>query len=185
MPGMYLNNTSKPYNQQDAIWDKALAKRDHGIVSKSPSLTPIRITIADYHLGVSVSRRSSEELKRDLSVTDSPNPASIITLGSASPQLSLSSNSSSPTASVTPTTRGRLRQVTSDCLRCLFFLVCFVFVCQILYVQMSGFCACLISPFLLGCPFCSLWPVLSVSVLPSFEFYLSTSFVTHSKKNFF
>ncbi|KAF5898008.1 cytospin-A isoform X2, partial [Clarias magur] len=65
-------------------------------------------------LSMPVSRRSSEELKRDLSVTDSPNPASIITLGSASPQLSLSSNSSSPTASVTPTTRGRLREERKD-----------------------------------------------------------------------
>uniref|UniRef100_W5KT51 Cytospin-A n=1 Tax=Astyanax mexicanus TaxID=7994 RepID=W5KT51_ASTMX len=57
------------------------------------------------------SRRSSEELKRDLSVTDSSAAASLLTLGSSSPQLSLSSNSSSPTASVTPTTRGRLRIV--------------------------------------------------------------------------
>ncbi|TSL04213.1 Cytospin-A [Bagarius yarrelli] len=65
-------------------------------------------------LSMSVSRRSSEELKRDLSVTDSPNPTSIMALGSASPQLSLSSNSSSPTASVTPTTRGRLREERKD-----------------------------------------------------------------------
>ncbi|XP_060791985.1 cytospin-A isoform X2 [Neoarius graeffei] len=65
-------------------------------------------------LSMPVSRRSSEELKRDLSVTDSPNPTSIIALGSASPQLSLSSNSSSPTASVTPTTRGRLREERKD-----------------------------------------------------------------------
>ncbi|XP_060747620.1 cytospin-A isoform X1 [Tachysurus vachellii] len=65
-------------------------------------------------LSMPVSRRSSEELKRDLSVTDSPNPTSIMTLGSASPQLSLSSNSSSPTASVTPTTRGRLREERKD-----------------------------------------------------------------------
>ncbi|XP_053504425.1 cytospin-A isoform X3 [Ictalurus furcatus] len=65
-------------------------------------------------LSMPVSRRSSEELKRDLSVTDSPNPTSIINLGSASPQLSLSSNSSSPTASVTPTTRGRLREERKD-----------------------------------------------------------------------
>lgn len=65
-------------------------------------------------LGLPVSRRSSEDLKRDLSVTDSSNPTSIMALGSASPQLSLSSNSSSPTASVTPTTRGRLREERKD-----------------------------------------------------------------------
>ncbi|XP_056586523.1 cytospin-A isoform X2 [Triplophysa dalaica] len=63
--------------------------------------------------GLSVSRRSSEELKRDLSVTDASAPSSIITLGSSSPQLSLSSNSS-PTASVTPTSRGRLREERKD-----------------------------------------------------------------------
>uniref|UniRef100_A0A8B9JE29 Cytospin-A n=1 Tax=Astyanax mexicanus TaxID=7994 RepID=A0A8B9JE29_ASTMX len=63
---------------------------------------------------VLVSRRSSEELKRDLSVTDSSAAASLLTLGSSSPQLSLSSNSSSPTASVTPTTRGRLREERKD-----------------------------------------------------------------------
>uniref|UniRef100_A0A672L4Y0 Cytospin-A n=1 Tax=Sinocyclocheilus grahami TaxID=75366 RepID=A0A672L4Y0_SINGR len=53
-------------------------------------------------------------LKRDLSVTDTSTPSSIIALGSSSPQLSLSSNSSSPTASVTPTTRGRLREERKD-----------------------------------------------------------------------
>ncbi|XP_062867279.1 cytospin-A isoform X2 [Trichomycterus rosablanca] len=65
-------------------------------------------------LSLPVSRRSSEELKRDLSVTDSPSATSLMTLGAASPQLSLSSNSSSPTASVTPTTRGRLREERKD-----------------------------------------------------------------------
>ncbi|XP_049322128.1 cytospin-A isoform X1 [Astyanax mexicanus] len=75
------------------------------LVDKRPSYS---------ELSMPVSRRSSEELKRDLSVTDSSAAASLLTLGSSSPQLSLSSNSSSPTASVTPTTRGRLREERKD-----------------------------------------------------------------------
>ncbi|XP_039524800.1 cytospin-A isoform X2 [Pimephales promelas] len=73
-----------------------------------------RMTNIDSNKSISVSGRSSEELKRDLSVTDTSTPSSIIALGSSSPQLSLSSNSSSPTASVTPTTRGRLREERKD-----------------------------------------------------------------------
>ncbi|KAA0719873.1 Cytospin-A SPECC1-like protein [Triplophysa tibetana] len=72
-----------------------------------------RVPNMDSSKSISVSRRSSEELKRDLSVTDASAPSSIITLGSSSPQLSLSSNSS-PTASVTPTSRGRLREERKD-----------------------------------------------------------------------
>ncbi|XP_072518168.1 cytospin-A isoform X2 [Salminus brasiliensis] len=75
------------------------------LVDKRPSYT---------ELSMPVSRRSSEELKRDLSVTDSSAASSLMALGSSSPQLSLSSNSSSPTASVTPTTRGRLREERKD-----------------------------------------------------------------------
>ncbi|XP_051956351.1 cytospin-A-like isoform X2 [Xyrauchen texanus] len=67
-----------------------------------------RVPNKDSSKSISVSHRSSEELKRDLSVNDTSAPSSIITMGSSSPQLS--SNSSSPTASVTPTTRGRLRE---------------------------------------------------------------------------
>ncbi|XP_077104724.1 cytospin-A isoform X8 [Siphateles boraxobius] len=73
-----------------------------------------RMANIDSNKSISVSGRSSEELKRDLSVTDTSTPSSIIALGSSSPQLSLSSNSSSPTASVTPTTRGRLREERKD-----------------------------------------------------------------------
>ncbi|XP_056100838.1 cytospin-A isoform X3 [Rhinichthys klamathensis goyatoka] len=73
-----------------------------------------RMTNIDSNKSISVSGRSSEELKRDLSVTDTSTPSSIIALGSSSPQLSLSSNSSSPTASMTPTTRGRLREERKD-----------------------------------------------------------------------
>uniref|UniRef100_A0A673IP53 Cytospin-A n=1 Tax=Sinocyclocheilus rhinocerous TaxID=307959 RepID=A0A673IP53_9TELE len=78
-----------------------------------PSCSLHRVTNIDSTKSISVSRRSSEELKRDLSVTDTSTPSSIIALGSSSPQLSLSSNSS-PTASVTPTTRGRLREERKD-----------------------------------------------------------------------
>ncbi|KAL1253221.1 hypothetical protein QQF64_017914, partial [Cirrhinus molitorella] len=74
-----------------------------------PNCSLQRVANIDSTKSISVSRRSSEELKRDLSVTDASTPSSIIALGSSSPQLSLSSNSSSPTAAVTPTTRGRLR----------------------------------------------------------------------------
>lgn len=72
-----------------------------------------RVPNMDSSKSISVSRRSSEELKRDLLVTDPSTPSSIIALGSSSPQLSLSSNSS-PTASVTPTSRGRLREERKD-----------------------------------------------------------------------
>uniref|UniRef100_A0A673I0G7 Cytospin-A n=1 Tax=Sinocyclocheilus rhinocerous TaxID=307959 RepID=A0A673I0G7_9TELE len=79
-----------------------------------PSCSLQRVTNIDSTKSISVSRRSSEELKRDLSVTDASTPSSVIALGSSSPQLSLSSNCSSPTASVTPTTRGRLREERKD-----------------------------------------------------------------------
>uniref|UniRef100_G3RAC4 Cytospin-A n=1 Tax=Gorilla gorilla gorilla TaxID=9595 RepID=G3RAC4_GORGO len=55
---------------------------------------------------LSVSRRSSEEMKRDISAQEGASPASLMAMGTTSPQLSLSS---SPTASVTPTTRSRIR----------------------------------------------------------------------------
>ncbi|XP_043077810.1 cytospin-A isoform X2 [Puntigrus tetrazona] len=94
-----------------------LSMPDH-LLRTSPVTRPScglqRVTNIDSTKSISVSRRSSEELKRDLSVTDASTPSSIITLGSSSPQLSLSSNSSSPTASVTPTTRGRLREERKD-----------------------------------------------------------------------
>ncbi|XP_037352742.2 cytospin-A isoform X3 [Talpa occidentalis] len=60
---------------------------------------------------ISVSRRSSEEMKRDISAPEGASPASLMAMGSTSPQLSLSS---SPTASVTPTTRSRIREERKD-----------------------------------------------------------------------
>ncbi|KAB0407374.1 hypothetical protein E2I00_016740, partial [Balaenoptera physalus] len=59
----------------------------------------------------SVSRRSSEEMKRDVSAPEGASPASLMAMGATSPQLSLSS---SPTASVTPTTRSRIREERKD-----------------------------------------------------------------------
>ncbi|KAM8918514.1 cytospin-A isoform 1-T2 [Lycaon pictus] len=60
---------------------------------------------------ISVSRRSSEEMKRDISAPEGASPASLMAMGTTSPQLSLSS---SPTASVTPTTRSRIREERKD-----------------------------------------------------------------------
>lgn len=55
----------------------------------------------------SVSRRSSEEIKRDMSAQDGASSSSLMVMSAASSPLSMSS--SSPTASVTPTARSRLR----------------------------------------------------------------------------
>ncbi|XP_053326373.1 cytospin-A [Spea bombifrons] len=55
---------------------------------------------------ISVSRRSSEELKRDITVPDGGSASPLMSMTSPSPQLSLAS--SSPTASVTPTARSRI-----------------------------------------------------------------------------
>lgn len=60
---------------------------------------------------ISVTRRSSEEMKRDISASEGTSPASLMAMGTTSPQLSLSS---SPTASVTPTTRSRIREERKD-----------------------------------------------------------------------
>nr|XP_034349049.1 cytospin-A-like [Arvicanthis niloticus] len=60
---------------------------------------------------ISVSRRSSEEIKRDISASEGASPASLMAMGTTSPQLSLSS---SPTASVTPSTRSRIREERKD-----------------------------------------------------------------------
>uniref|UniRef100_A0A674CZ17 Cytospin-A n=1 Tax=Salmo trutta TaxID=8032 RepID=A0A674CZ17_SALTR len=67
---------------------------------------------------LSVSRRCSEELKRDMSASENTASASLIT---SSPQLSSLSPAaaSSPTASVTPSTRGRLREERKDALSAL------------------------------------------------------------------
>ncbi|KAM9749575.1 cytospin-A isoform 1-T1 [Dama dama] len=60
---------------------------------------------------ISVSRRSSEEMKREVSAPEGASPAALMAMGAASPQLPLSS---SPTASVTPTARSRIREERKD-----------------------------------------------------------------------
>ncbi|XP_061117512.1 cytospin-A isoform X2 [Conger conger] len=71
-----------------------------------------RVSSMDTSKAISVSRRSSEEVKRDISASENSASASLMAMGSASPQLSMSS--SSPTASVTPTARSRLREERKD-----------------------------------------------------------------------
>uniref|UniRef100_A0A3B5LLV7 Cytospin-A n=1 Tax=Xiphophorus couchianus TaxID=32473 RepID=A0A3B5LLV7_9TELE len=66
-----------------------------------------RVSNIDSTKAISVSRRSSEEMKRDISASDGASSTSLMAMSAASSPLSLSS--SSPTASVTPTTRSRLR----------------------------------------------------------------------------
>ncbi|XP_017669433.1 PREDICTED: cytospin-A [Lepidothrix coronata] len=70
-----------------------------------------RVPAMESAKAISVSRRSSEEIKRDISAPDGASPASLMAMGTTSPQLSLSS---SPTASVTPTTRSRIREERKD-----------------------------------------------------------------------
>ncbi|KAK0135296.1 Cytospin-A [Merluccius polli] len=79
-----------------------------GPSSSRPAAVLQRVSTMDSSKTISVSRRSSEEMKRDKSNPDGA------ALGSASSQLSMSSSSSSPTASVTPTARSRLREERKD-----------------------------------------------------------------------
>uniref|UniRef100_A0A669DKL2 Cytospin-A n=1 Tax=Oreochromis niloticus TaxID=8128 RepID=A0A669DKL2_ORENI len=60
----------------------------------------------------SLTRRSSEEIKRDMSASEGASSSSLMAMSAASSPLSLSS--SSPTASVTPTARSRLREERKD-----------------------------------------------------------------------
>ncbi|XP_047237638.1 cytospin-A [Girardinichthys multiradiatus] len=70
-----------------------------------------RVSNIDSTKAISVSRRSSEEIKRDISTSDGASSTSLMAMSAASSQLSLSS---SPTASITPTTRSRLREERKD-----------------------------------------------------------------------
>ncbi|XP_069022285.1 cytospin-A isoform X2 [Embiotoca jacksoni] len=74
--------------------------------SRPPSVLQ-RVSNMDTTKAISVSRRSSEEIKRDMSASDGPSASSLMAMSAASSPLSLSS--SSPTASITPTARSRLR----------------------------------------------------------------------------
>uniref|UniRef100_A0A8C8EPG9 Cytospin-A n=1 Tax=Oncorhynchus tshawytscha TaxID=74940 RepID=A0A8C8EPG9_ONCTS len=83
-------------------------------LSPSPMKTPPAAAITPMHLvkhthRIPVSRRSSEEMKRDISAPEGGTSSSLMTMGSAS-----SLSSSSPTASVTPTARSRLREERKD-----------------------------------------------------------------------
>ncbi|XP_063769116.1 cytospin-A [Pseudophryne corroboree] len=71
-----------------------------------------RVPTMDSTKSISVSRRSSEELKRDISVPDGGSASPLMSMTSPSPQHSLTS--SSPTASVTPTARNRIREERKD-----------------------------------------------------------------------
>ncbi|XP_063171953.1 cytospin-A [Candoia aspera] len=87
--------------------------QDHLLRTSSasrPASLP-RVPAMESAKSLSVSRRSSEEIKRDITAPDGTSPASLVAIGTASPQLSLSS---SPTASVTPTTRSRIREERKD-----------------------------------------------------------------------
>nr|XP_020454873.1 cytospin-A [Monopterus albus] len=79
--------------------------------SRPPSVLQ-RVTNMDSSKAISVSRRSSEEMKRDMSAPDGASSTSLMAMSAASSPLSLSS--SSPTASITPTTRSRLREERKD-----------------------------------------------------------------------
>lgn len=79
--------------------------------SRPPSALQ-RVSNMDSTKAISVSRRSSEEIKRDMSAADGASSASLMAMSAASSPLSLSS--SSPTASVTPTARSRLREERKD-----------------------------------------------------------------------
>ncbi|XP_041754422.2 cytospin-A-like isoform X2 [Coregonus clupeaformis] len=92
-----------------------LTMPDHLLRASPGTRTPSalqRVPNMDSSKSLSVSRRSSEELKRNLSASENSASASLIT---SSPQVSsLSPTTSSPTASVTPSTRGRLREERKD-----------------------------------------------------------------------
>ncbi|XP_056275037.1 cytospin-A [Pseudoliparis swirei] len=78
--------------------------------SRPPSVHQQRVSNMDSTKTISVSRRSSEEIKRDMSAPDSSS-TSLMAMSAASSPLSLSS---SPTASITPTARSRLREERKD-----------------------------------------------------------------------
>nr|XP_057926995.1 cytospin-A [Doryrhamphus excisus] len=79
--------------------------------SRPPSVLQ-RVSNMDSTKTISVSRRSSEEIKRDMSTQDGASSSSLMAMSAASSPLSLSS--SSPTASITPTARSRLREERKD-----------------------------------------------------------------------
>uniref|UniRef100_A0A8C3G5V8 Cytospin-A n=1 Tax=Cyclopterus lumpus TaxID=8103 RepID=A0A8C3G5V8_CYCLU len=82
-----------------------------GTSASRPPPVHQRVSSMDSTKTISVSRRSSEEIKRDMSAPDSSS-TSLMAMSAASSPLSMSS--SSPTASITPTARSRLREERKD-----------------------------------------------------------------------
>uniref|UniRef100_A0A1A7Y647 Cytospin-A n=1 Tax=Iconisemion striatum TaxID=60296 RepID=A0A1A7Y647_9TELE len=83
-----------------------------GTSSSRPPPALQRVSNMDSTKAISVSRRSSEDIKRDMSAPDGASSSSLMAMSAASSPLSLTS--SSPTASITPTTRSRLREERKD-----------------------------------------------------------------------
>ncbi|XP_026199187.1 cytospin-A [Anabas testudineus] len=83
-----------------------------GTSTSRPQSVLQRVSNMDSTKAISVSRRSSEEIKREMSGPDGSSSTSLMAMSAASSPLSLSS--SSPTASITPTARSRLREERKD-----------------------------------------------------------------------
>ncbi|XP_019949476.1 cytospin-A isoform X2 [Paralichthys olivaceus] len=83
-----------------------------GTPASRPPAVLQRVSNMDSTKAISVSRRSSEEIKRDMSAADGASSSSLMAMTAVSSPLSLSS--SSPTASITPTARSRLREERKD-----------------------------------------------------------------------
>uniref|UniRef100_A0A673ALY9 Cytospin-A n=1 Tax=Sphaeramia orbicularis TaxID=375764 RepID=A0A673ALY9_9TELE len=92
-----------PIQRHSITGSMSAAKPLSSLSDKRPSYTDITMP---------VSRRSSEEIKRDISAPDGASSTSLMAMSAASSPLSLSS--SSPTASITPTARSRLREERKD-----------------------------------------------------------------------
>uniref|UniRef100_A0A8C1UDM0 Cytospin-A n=1 Tax=Cyprinus carpio TaxID=7962 RepID=A0A8C1UDM0_CYPCA len=110
-----------PMQRHSITGSMAAAKPLSSLTDKRPSYTDIsmpgnkhhNISPSVFQMVIILSRRSSEEAKRDISAPDGGPASSLMAMGSAAPPLSLSS-SSSPTASVNPTARSRLREERKD-----------------------------------------------------------------------
>uniref|UniRef100_A0A3Q1GQS6 Cytospin-A n=1 Tax=Acanthochromis polyacanthus TaxID=80966 RepID=A0A3Q1GQS6_9TELE len=98
-----------PIQRHSITGSMSAAKPLSSLSDKRPSYTDI--TMPGKYTS-SVSRRSSEEIKRDMSASDGASSSSLMAMSAASSPLSLSS--SSPTASITPTARSRLREERKD-----------------------------------------------------------------------
>uniref|UniRef100_A0AAQ6AG70 Cytospin-A n=1 Tax=Amphiprion ocellaris TaxID=80972 RepID=A0AAQ6AG70_AMPOC len=100
-----------PIQRHSITGSMSAAKPLSSLSDKRPSYTDITIN-SIISLKKLMSRRSSEEIKRDMSASDVASSTSLMAMSAASSPLSLSS--SSPTASITPTARSRLREERKD-----------------------------------------------------------------------